>query len=252
VTHGDEDLTLQVSQFLLRERWAFGGGHGLPRDPDWSANIISEVRFVRSTRSAEELLAVRDEREYPQAAAEVDELDEDLQRPHPSSDAWWHRLARWAIEHYWGAVAAGLTVLIIGALFAWGASKLSGGSDDPATSSEARTESTETSTQSTIEPTTAPGISEEAGEEGARTYRNPFTLAQTGPRISPFQRVRVGCRVHAPTMPSVTPDGNWYKILTSPWSGRYYAPANSFWNGDIPGQTPYTHSTDFKVPRCTS
>jgi hypothetical protein len=37
---------------------------------------------------------------------------------------------------------------------------------------------------------------------------------------------------------------------SKPWNGRYFAPANSFWNGDVPCPTPYTHNTDFSVPKC--
>jgi hypothetical protein len=249
--HGDEDLALQVSQILLRERWAFGGGRGLAEDPDWSVEVISEVRIVRNTRSPEELLAARDEREYPPIAAGSAETS---QRVGTEADPWWRRLAAWAIEHYWGAVAAGVTVVIIGALFGWGYSKIVNKSSSQETIPPAgvSVESTGRSSQHANEAPAGSGIVEEAGEGGARSYQNPYTLSQTGPSLSPFERVRVGCRVHAPTMPSVKPEGNWYKILSPPWNGQYDAPANSFWNGDIPGQTPYTHNTDFKVPTCPS
>ena len=30
----------------------------------------------------------------------------------------------------------------------------------------------------------------------------------------------------------------------------YYAVANTFWNGDVPGQRPYTHNTDFQIRIC--
>jgi hypothetical protein len=138
---------------------------------------------------------------------------------------------------------------VIGALFTFGASKLFGGSDNPGASGDVTQESTDPEPR---EPPDAagPGIIEEAGEGGARTYRNPFTLSQTGPGLAPFERVRVACRVHAPTVPSAKPDGNWYRILSSPWNGNFYAPANSFWNGDTPGQTSEVHNTDFAVPEC--
>ena len=248
--HGDEELALQASQLLLRERWAFGGGHGLPEDPDWSADVVSEVRYVRNAHNSEDLLAARDDREYPPAAAEPDDPSEESPPQPPDPPTRWGRLSHWAVEHYWGAVAAGVTVLLVGALVGLGVSNLPGGSDSgPGSSGGVSGESTKLRAQETTS-TAGPGITEEAGEGGARTYRNPFTLSQTGPSLSPFERVRVSCRVHAPTMPSVKPDGNWYRILSFPWNGKYYAPANSFWNGDSPGQTSEIHNTDLDVPEC--
>jgi hypothetical protein len=154
------------------------------------------------------------------------------------------------VEHYWGAVAAGVTVLLVGALVGLAVSSLSGGSDTgTGASGEVSGKSTVLgTTQTTSDP--GSGITEEAGAGGARAYRNPFTLSQTGPSLSPYERVKVACRVNAPTLPSVQPDGNWYRILSPPWKGRYYAPANSFWNGDTPGQTSEIHNTDFAVPEC--
>jgi hypothetical protein len=247
---GDETLALQASQLLLRERWAFGGGYGLPEDPDWWADVVSEVRHVRNARGPVDLLAARDEREYPPTVAAPDDPSEDFQPQPPDVPSRWKRLYRWAVEHYLGAVAAGVTVLVVGGLVGLGVSNLPGGSDGGrGPSSGPRGGSTELGTQDMTSPA-GQGITEEAGGGGARTYRNPFTLAQTGPSLSPFERVKVACRVHAPTLPSVTPDGNWYRILSSPWNGKYYAPANSFWNGDSPGQTSEIHNTDFDVPEC--
>lgn len=249
-TDGDQDLALQVSQILLRERWAFGSGRGTADDPNWSQEVISDVRIVRNARGPEELLAARDRQEHPLPAAAPEEPSATLAPPQSEAHPRWRQPASWAKEHYWGAVAAGLTVLIAWAFLNWGYSDLFGGSSG----NEAGGGTTSETGADTAEPSEAPppgkGIVEQAGEEGARTYRNPHTLSQTGPNLEPFEHVRVGCRVNAPTMPSVSPDGNWYKILSPPWKGRYYAPANSFWNGDIPGQFPYTHNTDFHVPEC--
>jgi hypothetical protein len=58
----------------------------------------------------------------------------------------------------------------------------------------------------------------------------------------------VRCRYYAPSIPSVTPDGFWYLIDAGQWAGRW-TPANSFMNGDLPGQ-PTLHNTDFAVPVC--
>ena len=59
----------------------------------------------------------------------------------------------------------------------------------------------------------------------------------------------MSCKVFDPTIISVNPDGYWYRIASSPWSDGYYAPANTFLDGDPPNG-PYTHNTDFAVPDC--
>jgi hypothetical protein len=61
--------------------------------------------------------------------------------------------------------------------------------------------------------------------------------------------VQVSCKVYAPQIASVNPDGFWYRIASSPWNNAYYAPANTFMNGD-PWNGPYSHNTDFAVPTC--
>jgi len=246
---GDEELALQASSVLLKERWGLGGGHGLPEDRDWWAEIISEIRLVRDADSAGELLDVRDQREYPSSETGGAEVDQQVEQAPSERILFWRRLWNWAVEHYIGAVLAGLTVLLIVALIGLLVSSLSG--DDDTTREPSTVESPESTNSDHTAPPPGPGILEEAGEAGARTYRDPFDLSQTGRSVSPFQQVRVECRLHAPTLSSVTPDGYWYLLLSPPWNGNYYAPANSFWNGDIPGQMPYTHNTDFDVPKCS-
>ncbi|GGV29430.1 effector-associated domain EAD1-containing protein [Streptomyces sp. PDY-4] len=102
-----------------------------------------------------------------------------------------------------------------------------------------------TATASAVEGTT---FSEQAGSNGARTFKDPTRLSITGPRVGAWQEVDVVCRRHAPSMDSVLPDGNWYLIASQPWNSQYYAPANSFMNGDKPGED--NHHTDFNVPEC--
>jgi hypothetical protein len=55
--------------------------------------------------------------------------------------------------------------------------------------------------------------------------------------------------VFDPSIPSVKPDGYWYKIASAPWSNAFYAPANNFLNGD-PFNGPYSRNTDWGVPDC--
>jgi hypothetical protein len=58
----------------------------------------------------------------------------------------------------------------------------------------------------------------------------------------------VTCKIYWPHPESVEDEGYWYRIATKPWNGLF-SPANSYWNGDKPGEKP-THSTDFKVRNC--
>jgi Protein of unknown function (DUF2599) len=91
---------------------------------------------------------------------------------------------------------------------------------------------------------------EQQGSLGANTFTNPYNASGMGQKIAPFQWVDVSCKVFAPQIQSANPDGYWYRIASPPWNNAYYAVANTFWNGDVPGQKPYTHNTDFAVPNC--
>lgn len=103
----------------------------------------------------------------------------------------------------------------------------------------------------TPKPTPAPTYwPEQQGSRGVNTFANPYNASGIGPKIAANQWVNVSCKVYAPQIASANPDGYWYKIASAPWNNAYYAPANTFWNGDIPGKTPYVHNTDFKVPNC--
>ena len=82
------------------------------------------------------------------------------------------------------------------------------------------------------------------------TFANYHNASAQGPDIAVGQTVQVSCKVYDPTIASVNPDGYWYRIASSPWNNNYYAPANTFLDGDPPNG-PYTHNTDFAVPDCT-
>ena len=99
-------------------------------------------------------------------------------------------------------------------------------------------------------PTSAsgPSLPETTGSLGANTFADPVRLIDQALRIPPDTTVQVRCRFYAPSIPSVTPDGYWYLIDSDTWAGRW-SPANSFMNGDVPGQ-PTLHNTDFAVPEC--
>ncbi len=99
-------------------------------------------------------------------------------------------------------------------------------------------------------PTTPRTWAEQQGSLGANTFTNPYNASGIGQKIAANQWVEVSCKVHAPQIASANPDGYWYRIASAPWSNNYYAVANTFWNGDVPGQRPYTHNTDMAVPNC--
>jgi hypothetical protein len=99
-------------------------------------------------------------------------------------------------------------------------------------------------------PATAAGtVPEQQGSRGVNTFLNYHNASGMGPRIAPGAWVEVSCKVHDGTIASVNPDGYWYRIASAPWNDQYYAPANTFMNGD-PWGGPYSHNTDFSVPEC--
>lgn len=91
---------------------------------------------------------------------------------------------------------------------------------------------------------------EQQGSRGADTFADPHSASGPGPRVDAWAWIQVSCKVYAPEIASANPDGYWYRIASPPWSDRFYAVANTFWNGDVPGQTPYLHDTDLAVPDC--
>lgn len=93
-------------------------------------------------------------------------------------------------------------------------------------------------------------VPEQQGALGTGTYSHPHRRRQDGPRMAPFQRVDVTCKVWTTRVRTAWPDdGYLYRIATPPWSNRFYAPALSFWNGDKPG-AQVAHNTDWDVPNC--
>lgn len=112
-----------------------------------------------------------------------------------------------------------------------------------------------TDSTGTREPPSGPPPSartwrEQEGTRGAATFENPYDTSDPGVKVAPYAWVRVSCRLYAPQIQSANPDGYWYRIASRPWSNHYYAVANTFWNGDVPGRLPYTHDTDWRVATC--
>jgi hypothetical protein len=240
---GDSRRADAVSVLLTRERWPFGSGEGGPRG--WSYEITSGVRTARSADHAADVITARDAIEFPAAAAQERAVSADQPvRPISAAvaDAWRIVSHHPLWSSFLAAVLAGFVLL--------GVNNLGGSGLRPGAA-------TVESPPSPSQPAPSGSIvratrHEQAGAGGARTFANAFTLSSPGPDLTANEQVRVICKVYAPTPPSVVPNGYWYRLASKPWSGRYFAPANSFWNGDIPGKRPYTHNTDFKVPNCAS
>jgi len=98
-------------------------------------------------------------------------------------------------------------------------------------------------------PPTQTWAEQETPNHPVNTFLNPHNASGMGPAIAAGQWVQVSCKVYDPYIQSVNPDGYWYRIASSPWNNAYYAPANTFMNGD-PYGGPYAHNTDFAVPNC--
>jgi hypothetical protein len=98
------------------------------------------------------------------------------------------------------------------------------------------------------------GVVEQEGPRGAPTFTDPLNPTTPGPKVPPMSYVTVECRTMTTRSAIATAfmDGWVYLIQSEPWNGKYYAVANTFWNGDIPGHKPYRHNTDFSVPVCKS
>jgi hypothetical protein len=245
---GDTGRAGLVSQLLLREGWMFGSGTGVTGG-DWTRELRSEVRVARDAHNARDLLdariAIEDVEPMPVLPLiDMDEPEVPAPAPLDKSSGPEDTVAQpGRLRRLWDYVSNNpLLVLVLGTLsvlaivaalglFYTGAKELV----------EYFNEDTGLA---------AHGKVERAGEGGARTFQVAGVLAQEGPAVKPGEKVRVLCLVYAPSPPSAVPDGNWYKLSSSPWNGRYFAAANSFWNGDVPGQLPYSHNTDEAVEKC--
>lgn len=119
----------------------------------------------------------------------------------------------------------------------------------PAPSSPAAPAPTQAPRPAAPTPSTPRTYPAQQGSRGVNTFTNPNNASGMGPRIAPAQWVEVTCKLYAPQIASVNPDGYWYRIASSPWNGAYYSPANTFMNGD-PWGGPYSRNTDWSIPNC--
>jgi hypothetical protein len=148
---------------------------------------------------------------------------------------------------WWIAAAVIMIVAVVaGTVLLWPAAE-----QTAATTSGALIGSSMRSAQIADDSSTLPDWTRQQGynRSGSPTFRDPSGVADPGEKVAFEQFVTVSCKVFAPSIPSVYPDGYWYRLADPPWNDLYYAAANTFLNGDDPAG-PYTHSTDFAVPDC--
>ncbi|HTU27823.1 MAG TPA: hypothetical protein VMF07_00465 [Solirubrobacteraceae bacterium] len=85
----------------------------------------------------------------------------------------------------------------------------------------------------------------------AHTWSDPqLAGGRSGPEIMPHQAVMIACRLKG----FKVPDGNvwWYLLASPPWSQRYYATADTFYNnGRTSGSLRGSAFVDPKVARCS-
>jgi hypothetical protein len=82
---------------------------------------------------------------------------------------------------------------------------------------------------------------------GIATFSDYENASGPGPEIGASETVEVTCKVFAPEIESVEPEGFWYRVHTEPWDDKYYAAANPFVNGGRIGEPAYS---DPNVPEC--
>lgn len=242
VLDGDPQRTRYAALLFFRERWPFGSGRG-GIDDEWSQEIISAVRDVRAARSPADIIEARDRTELPPPGPTLDPdpPPQPATRPSAPNRAW--RLV--SENTLIATVIGGIVVLLVGAYLLHTSDGGSAGPEGQGAVAKAHHPASSENPASRSDQT----YSEQAGTVGARTFSKPAGAIE-GPRVSANQHLLVSCKVYDPEPESVRPDGYWYRLASTPWNGRYYAPANSFWNGDLPGKKPYTHNTDFGVPNC--
>jgi hypothetical protein len=84
----------------------------------------------------------------------------------------------------------------------------------------------------------------------AHTWSNPRTAGGRAARpLQTGERVRISCRVRGYQVP----DGDvwWYRLAPPPWSGRFYATADAFYNnGRTHGSLIGSKLVDRRIPVC--
>lgn len=182
------------------------------------------------------------------SAAEVDQprgLPGDAGRAHRSAARGWSRGTAERTRRLSPLAVAGAAVVLLAAGWAVAATRPDDGQE--------RASATPTVEASCTPPVQvsldgAATVTEIQGSLGAPTFRDPGRLCGSGPKVPAMSSVQVVCRLYAPSIPSVMPDGYWYLVGDGPAAG-HFAAANTFLNGDVPGEDTVTY-TDEGVPVC--
>ncbi|SED31290.1 hypothetical protein SAMN04489727_7361 [Amycolatopsis tolypomycina] len=115
--------------------------------------------------------------------------------------------------------------------------------------------STRTGVSATTPPKTSVSPAARQVEVGGNKNGSPtFTdtkALRPGPRpVGYLEAVEVSCKVYDTTIESASPGGYWYRLAGYPWNNGYYAVANTFTNGDTPGDPQGPTDFDPAVPDC--
>ena len=114
----------------------------------------------------------------------------------------------------------------------------------------AKTTGTATTTPS---PTTAtPARHTEVGgnKNGSPTFADTKAIRPGHRTVAYLEVVEVSCKVYDTPIGSALPGGYWYRLSGTPWNNAYYAVANTFANGDTPGDPHGTTDFDPSGPDC--
>jgi surface antigen len=87
----------------------------------------------------------------------------------------------------------------------------------------------------------------ETPEITTATFSSYENASGPGVDLGAGHAVQISCKVFAPEIASVEPEGYWYRIHSSPWNDEFYAAANAFEN-NTEGKKDV--NTDAKVPDC--
>lgn len=222
-----------------------GSGGGNPEDWSWEIDV-EEVRRYRDVETITDYLTARrkgDEavgRRAFSATRGAANPTEPMPRRIPfRTQAWRDRLS-W--RRLW-ALVVGIGVLVA---IAAGIVTIRGGFSG--SNSQAPPAGSGSFTATPKPPPGGATFLEVEGTLGAPTFRDP-SPSRPGMKIPPNARVRVACKVYAPTISSASPRGFWYLIASRPWSDRFVAVANTFINGgSLSG--PHIRYVDTRVPNC--
>ena len=259
---GDEQKARLVGKLLLRESWMFGSGQG-SEDEYWTREIVSAVKIARNAPNAAGLIDARagqlaaqipssapvlEEEQIiwpaPAALAKVsDEPDEEC--PGKIRRGWRYVTG----NNYLAAVAAALTMIVLGALYVLAHQTLdSGGEASHPAGGQASAGEVEAVPRKPPSAHSATVVEYADNHSGSPVFANPEGAAVEGVpgRIPYGTRVLVSCV--APQQSGMSSVSGLYLIASGRWRNAYVV-ADTMTNGGPVGNTT-TPNVDPRVPRC--